>query len=42
MNPHGQIDVAGVRTVLALRAKYATPAKPLGTPADYVDLSLLA
>lgn len=33
------IDPEGVRTVLALRAKYAVPAKPLGEPSKYVDLT---
>jgi ABC-type nitrate/sulfonate/bicarbonate transport system substrate-binding protein len=33
----GSIDVAGVRTVLELRSRYARPAKPLGEPAKYFD-----
>ena len=37
MNPTGAIDVAGVRNVLALRGRYATPAKKLGDPRDYYD-----
>ena len=32
-------DVRGIQTVLALRAKYATPPKALGEPAKYVDLT---
>ena len=32
-------DVRGIQTVLALRAKYATPPKALGEPAKYIDLS---
>jgi ABC-type nitrate/sulfonate/bicarbonate transport system substrate-binding protein len=31
-------DLAGIGTVLALRSKYATPAKVLSDPARYVDL----
>ena len=31
-------DLAGIRTVLALRSKYATPPKTLDDPAKYVDL----
>jgi ABC-type nitrate/sulfonate/bicarbonate transport system substrate-binding protein len=31
-------DLAGIGTVLALRSKYATPAKALSDPARYVDL----
>jgi len=32
-------DPEGLRTVLALRSKYATPQKQLGDPAKYVDLT---
>ena len=32
-------DIAGIRTVLQLRAKFATPAKPLSDPMRYVDLT---
>ncbi len=32
-------DLAGIGTVLALRSKYATPAKALSDPARYVDLT---
>jgi ABC-type nitrate/sulfonate/bicarbonate transport system substrate-binding protein len=32
-------DLAGIGTVLALRSKYATPAKTLSDPARYVDLT---
>lgn len=32
-------DLAGIRTVLALRSKYATPAKTLSDPSRYVDLT---
>jgi ABC-type nitrate/sulfonate/bicarbonate transport system substrate-binding protein len=32
------LDVDGIRTVLALRTKYATPAKTLSDPMRYVDL----
>ena len=35
LNPTGAIDVAGVRNVLALRTRYATPPAALGRPADY-------
>jgi len=37
----GAIDMAGVKTVLALRAKYAEPKKELGEPAKYVDMRYL-
>jgi ABC-type nitrate/sulfonate/bicarbonate transport system substrate-binding protein len=33
-----ELDVAGIKTVLALRSKYAEPAKPLADPAKYYDL----
>ena len=32
-------DIEGIATVLALRAKYAVPAKTLGAPQKYVDLT---
>jgi ABC-type nitrate/sulfonate/bicarbonate transport system substrate-binding protein len=32
------LDVAGIKTVLALRSKYAQPPKPLTDPAKYYDL----
>jgi ABC-type nitrate/sulfonate/bicarbonate transport system substrate-binding protein len=32
-------DLAGIGTVLALRSKYATPAKALSDPGRYVDLT---
>jgi ABC-type nitrate/sulfonate/bicarbonate transport system substrate-binding protein len=34
------IDMQGMKTVLALRSKYARPAKTLGDPAKYVDSDL--
>lgn len=37
----GAIDQAGVKTVLALRAKYAEPKKALGEPAKYIDTRYL-
>jgi len=40
LNRTGAVDVAGVSTVLALRAKYTTPAKPLGEPGTFIDTSL--
>src|SRR5262245_29718312 len=33
-----EIDIPGIKTVLALRSKYAEPAKPLADPAKYYDL----
>ena len=36
------IDMDGVRTVLALRSKYARPRKMLTDPGRYVDLSYRA
>src|SRR5262245_36868933 len=33
-----ELDVPGIRTVLALRSKYAQPAKQLSDPAKYYDL----
>jgi ABC-type nitrate/sulfonate/bicarbonate transport system substrate-binding protein len=35
----GALDLEGIRTVLALRAKYATPRKTLDDPGRYVDLT---
>ena len=35
------IDMAGLRTVLELRSRYATPTRPLSNPAKYVDTSYL-
>ena len=32
-------DAEGMRTVLELRGKYATPRKELGDPAKYLDLT---
>jgi len=43
--PHGGLycdarpDLAGIATVLALRSKYATPARSLSDPSRYVDMS---
>jgi len=37
----GAFDMEGIKTVLALRAKYAEPKKQLGEPAKYVDASYL-
>jgi ABC-type nitrate/sulfonate/bicarbonate transport system substrate-binding protein len=34
------LDVEGLRTLLRLRRKYATPAKPLDDPMKYIDLEL--
>ena len=36
------VDMDGMRTVLALRSKYAVPAKPLDDPGRYLDLSYRA
>ena len=33
------LDIEGIKTVLALRAKYATPEKNLADPMKYVDLN---
>ncbi len=38
LSPTGAIDVAAVQNVLALRAAYASPTKPLAGPAAYIDL----
>jgi len=37
----GAFDMEGIKTVLALRAKYAEPKKALGDPSKYVDTSYL-
>jgi ABC-type nitrate/sulfonate/bicarbonate transport system substrate-binding protein len=37
-----EVDVAGIKTVLALRSKYAQPPKPLADPAKYYDLQYYA
>ncbi len=37
-----RIDLAGLRTVLALRSKYATPHKDLTDPSRYVENTILA
>jgi ABC-type nitrate/sulfonate/bicarbonate transport system substrate-binding protein len=37
-----ELDVAGIKTVLALRSKYAQPPKPLTDPSKYYDLQYLA
>jgi hypothetical protein len=37
-----ELDVAGIRMVLALRSKYAKPAKQLTDPAKYYDLQYYA
>jgi ABC-type nitrate/sulfonate/bicarbonate transport system substrate-binding protein len=37
----GKFDIAGVNTVLELRAAYAVPKKSLGTAAKYIDQSYL-
>jgi ABC-type nitrate/sulfonate/bicarbonate transport system substrate-binding protein len=39
---HAEIDVPGIKTVLALRSKYAQPAKQLTDPAKYYDLQYYA
>jgi len=38
----GAFDMAGVKTVLELRAQYAEPKKELGLPEKYIDLSYFA
>ncbi|MFO1303284.1 MAG: ABC transporter substrate-binding protein [Burkholderiales bacterium] len=35
------LDIEGIRTVLALRSKYAQPAKPLTDPSKYIDETYL-
>jgi len=37
MDPQGKIDLAGVRTVLALRSRYGRPQKTLTDPLRYYD-----
>jgi ABC-type nitrate/sulfonate/bicarbonate transport system substrate-binding protein len=37
----GEFDAEGIRQVLALRARYGMPQKPLGEAASYCDLSFL-
>jgi ABC-type nitrate/sulfonate/bicarbonate transport system substrate-binding protein len=37
----GKFDVAGVRTVMELRAAYATPKKTIGDPQAFIDQSFL-
>ncbi len=37
--PQARFDMAGVRTVLALRQEFATPKKELGPPSRYIDLA---
>jgi ABC-type nitrate/sulfonate/bicarbonate transport system substrate-binding protein len=37
----GKFDIAGVNTVLELRAAYATPKKDLGPPGKYIDQTYL-
>ncbi len=37
--PKAEIDMTGVRTVLALRSEYGEPRKALTDPAKYIDLS---
>jgi ABC-type nitrate/sulfonate/bicarbonate transport system substrate-binding protein len=37
-----ELDVAGIKTVLALRSKYAQPPKPLTDPGKYYDLQYYA
>ena len=39
---HAELDVPGIKTVLALRSKYATPPKQLTDPAKYYDLQYYA
>ena len=39
LNKKAEINVAGMKTVLALRGEYATPKKTLTDPAKYMDLS---
>ncbi len=40
--PAGALDIEGVRTVLALRSRYAAPRRILADPTRYVDLSYYA
>lgn len=37
----GRIDLSGFDAVLALRARYARPARPLAAPGDFLDLKYL-
>ncbi|MHB8817395.1 MAG: ABC transporter substrate-binding protein [Steroidobacteraceae bacterium] len=37
----GGVDVSGLDAVLALRARYGRPARPLAVPADFLDLQYL-
>ena len=39
LNRKAEINIAGVKTVLALRGEYATPKKNLTDPNKYIDLS---
>ena len=39
LTPGGELDAAGIETVLGLRSRYARPAKELTDPAPYLDLS---
>lgn len=39
LTPHAELSMRGVRTVLELRERYAEPARALGGPERYVDLS---
>ena len=41
LTPGGQVDTAGIETVLSLRSRYATPSKRLSDPSPYLDLSYL-
>ena len=41
LTPGGQVDTAGIETVLGLRSRYATPSKRLSDPSPYLDLSYL-
>ena len=41
LTPNGALLPAGIDTVLQLRSHYAQPAKVLGDPDRYVDLSYL-
>ncbi len=41
LTPNGNMLTAGIDTVLELRSQYAEPAKVLGDPSQYMDLSCL-
>ena len=41
LTPGGQVDTAGIETVLSLRSRYATPSKRRSDPSPYLDLSYL-